>query len=134
DKIVRLWNLQGQPVGEPFQGQGWISSVVFSPDGQMIVSGSWDDTVWLWNLQGQPIREPLQGQEVYCVEFSPDGNTIISGNGDATICLWDISTGECLQVIDYRLCAGLNITATTGLTPIQRTALKLMGAFEEEGE
>ncbi|MDJ0705049.1 MAG: hypothetical protein QNJ46_17345 [Leptolyngbyaceae cyanobacterium MO_188.B28] len=39
-------------------------------------------------------------------------------------------TGECLRVIDERVCEGMDITGVVGLTAGQRTALKLMGAVE----
>jgi len=93
DNTVRLWDLQGQPIGQPFQGHtSWVTSVAFSPDGQTIASGSWDNTVRLWDLQGQPIGQPFQGHTnaVFSVAFSPDGKTIASGSLDNTLRLWDL--------------------------------------------
>ncbi|MBD2060477.1 caspase family protein [Oculatella sp. FACHB-28] len=135
DATVRLWDLQGNPVGQPFQGhQDWVRSVAFSPDGERIVSGGIDATVRLWDLQGNPVGQPFQGHEdwVRSVTFSPDGERIVSGGDDETLRLWNAATGECLQVINCQHCAGLNITGATGLTSAQRTALKLMGAIDEE--
>jgi WD40 repeat protein len=49
DKTVRLWDLQGKAIGQPFQGHSdSVTSVAFSPDGQRLVSGSDDNTVRLW--------------------------------------------------------------------------------------
>ena len=62
--------------------------------------------------------------------FSPDGQTLASGSYDETIRIWDVETGECLRVIDERVCGGMNITNVEGLTEGQRSALKLMGAVE----
>ena len=49
DGTLRLWDLQGNPMGETFQGhQGSVLSVAFSPAGDRIVSGSYDGTLRLW--------------------------------------------------------------------------------------
>jgi WD40 repeat protein len=93
DKTVRLWDLQGQTIGQPFKGHtDSVYSVAFSPDGQRIVSGSEDKTVRLWDLQGQAIGQPFQGHtdSVYSVAFSPDGQRIVSGSRDKTVRLWDL--------------------------------------------
>lgn len=107
--------------------EDWVNSVAFSPDGQRIVSGSNDKTVRLWDVNGQPIGQPFVGHEdwVRSVAFSPDSQRIVSGSDDETIRIWDATTGDCLRVISYKFCAGLNITGVTGLTSAQRIALKL---------
>ena len=92
DKTIRLWDLQGNAIGQPFVGhEDPISSVAFSPDGRTIVSGSRDKTIRLWDLQGNAIGQPFVGHEGYIssVAFSPDGKTIVSGGG-MTIRLWDL--------------------------------------------
>jgi WD40 repeat protein len=93
DNTLRLWDLAGNPIGEPFQGHpAPVWSVAFSPDGQTIVSGSDDNTLRLWDLAGNPIGEPFQGHPapVWSVAFSPDGQTIVSGSDDNTLRLWPI--------------------------------------------
>lgn len=93
DAIIRLWDLQGNPIGTPFQGHtASVLSVAFSPDGQTIVSGSFDQTICLWDWQGNPRGKPFQGHSapVCSVAFSPYGETIVSGSTDTTIRLWDL--------------------------------------------
>ena len=91
DQTLRLWDLKGNPIGEPFQGHSdTVWSMAFSPDGQTIISGSDDQTLRLWDLKGNPIGEPFQDHSAYVlsVAFSPDGQTIVSGSDDQTLRLW----------------------------------------------
>ena len=40
---------------------GWVYSVAFSPDGQKIVSGSWDQTVRVWDAAAGTLLQTLEG-------------------------------------------------------------------------
>ncbi|CAE6420260.1 unnamed protein product [Rhizoctonia solani] len=72
-----------------------VNSVVFSPDGKSVVSGSNDDTIRTWDAHSSsPIGDPLRGHDywVRSVSYSPLGDTIPSGSWDWTIRLWDVNT------------------------------------------
>jgi len=76
-----------------------VNSVTFSPDGQVIASGSDDLTIKLWDAAtGKQLRS-LSGHTdgVRSVAFSPDGKVVASGSGDITIRLWDAATGRQLR-------------------------------------
>ncbi|KAJ7613251.1 hypothetical protein DFH06DRAFT_1015013, partial [Mycena polygramma] len=69
-----------------------IESVAFSPDGKLIISGSWDRTIRIWDAEsGEQLGDPLEGHahRVSSVAFSPDGKWIVSGSHDETIRIWD---------------------------------------------
>ena len=82
-----------------------VTSVVFSSDGRLIVSGSDDKTVKLWDVQTGGVVKTFHGHtgHVFSVSISADHTRIASGSGDRTIHLWDIITGECLCTINQQL-------------------------------
>ncbi|MGG6297879.1 WD40 repeat domain-containing protein [Leptolyngbya sp. AN02str] len=93
DGTIRLWTLQGSPIGQPFRAnQERVRSIEVSRDGRYIVSGSDDGTVRLWNLQGRPIGSPLKGQQgdVRSVALSPNGQQIVSAGNDGKVYLWNL--------------------------------------------
>ena len=81
--------------------QDKVNTVAYSPDGNLILTGSSDRTLRLWNSQGKPIGKLLQGHAdaVTTAVFSPDGQLIASGSRDKTIKLWDRS-GNLIKSFD----------------------------------
>ncbi|MEC4887835.1 MAG: hypothetical protein SAL70_41975, partial [Scytonema sp. PMC 1070.18] len=104
--ILRIWDTEGHPIGNPFTGHcDSVTSVAFSPDGTLIVSGGADSTVRLWDQQGNSIGNPFTGHcdSVTCVAFSPDGEKIVSGSFDGTVRLWQVDWVLWLQIACDRL-------------------------------
>jgi WD40 repeat protein len=95
DSTVRLWNTETRQMMWDARSE-FGSSVAFSPDERIIVSGGADETLRLWDAAtGRQIGAPLEGHEGYImsVAFSPNGRRIVSGSLDKTLRLWDVETG-----------------------------------------
>lgn len=76
-----------------------VTSVVFSPDGTKVLTGSDDQTARLWEVASGKILATLIGHtsNVMGAAFSPDGTKILTGSHDRTARLWEAASGKVLM-------------------------------------
>ena len=76
----------GGPAGSP----NWL---LFSPDGETVVSTHLDGTVTLWNVETATPAETLRGHSnsVQQPVFSSDGNTLYTVSHDGSAIAWDMT-------------------------------------------
>ncbi|MGV2389523.1 MAG UNVERIFIED_CONTAM: hypothetical protein LVR29_18545 [Microcystis novacekii LVE1205-3] len=74
-----------------------MSSVDWNTD--VIVSGSWEQTIKLWRRDGTLLRT-FKGHEgsVTSVKISPNGQFIVSGSSDGTVKIWRLD-GKLLNTL-----------------------------------
>ncbi|KAK3807349.1 MAG: hypothetical protein J3Q66DRAFT_392643 [Benniella sp.] len=103
---IEIYSTTGQLVGEmaiqTFEGHNDpVLKVVYSPDGNTIVSGSEDRTARIWIVESGQCQLILTGHtdKVNCVAYSPCGDQVASASDDKTIRLWDPNTGDCSRVL-----------------------------------
>ena len=74
-----------------YKGTGWIWSLDFSPDGELLTFGLSDNTVRLWSVDEKKEIVALTGHtsDVSSVAFSPDGRVIASGSRELKV--WSIA-------------------------------------------
>jgi uncharacterized protein YjiK len=78
-----------------------IYTVVSSPDGKSLASGSHDRTIKIWDLETAQEIDTLSGHanSVYALAYSSNGKILASGSADKTIKLWDAATGKEIRTL-----------------------------------
>lgn len=68
-----------------------VTSLVFSPDGKILVNGNREGTIHFWDMRTQQIKSTFSGHSgLNSLAFSLDGHTLASGSSDGTILIWEL--------------------------------------------
>ncbi|OGM41566.1 transcriptional repressor rco-1 [Aspergillus bombycis] len=82
-------------------GDLYIRSVCFSPDGKFLATGAEDKQIRVWDIAARTIKHIFTGheQDIYSLDFAGNGRYIASGSGDKTVRLWDILDGKLVYTL-----------------------------------
>ncbi len=104
DGFIGIWDAKsGEPVGEPFEGQGGlVQQVVYSLDGSVLATAAADDTVRIWDANsGKQIRE-LDGHTPGATDaaFSAEGSQLATLSSGGLLRVWDVGSGRTLTSVN----------------------------------
>jgi periodic tryptophan protein 2 len=102
---IHIWSVQtGQLLDRLAGHEGPISALAFSPDGNSLVSGSWDRTARIWSIFSRTqTSEPLQLQaDVLDVAVRPDSLQLAVSTLDGQLTFWSLSDAEQVAGLDGR--------------------------------
>lgn len=100
DATARVWDAEtGEEIMALEGHEDTVDSVRFLPDGEQLLSASWDGTIRRWDLEtGDEIqRYTVEDARVYMIDLLPDGAHFVSASQDGIIRLWDIESGAVLR-------------------------------------
>ncbi|RXK42255.1 hypothetical protein M231_00614 [Tremella mesenterica] len=79
-----------------------VLCVAFNPKGNLLVTGSLDESAILWDIAaGKPLRTlPAHSEAIWSVDWDREGGMVMTASADGLIRLWDTIAGQCLRTFD----------------------------------
>jgi WD40 repeat protein len=91
DGHIVLWDtVNGRQLQTLTGHKSWVNSVVFSSNGELLVSGSSDGTVKVWTAKRGELQKTIDASkaEVRSVAVSPDGKWLAAGIRYGEVKVW----------------------------------------------
>jgi glucose repression regulatory protein TUP1 len=95
----------------PEDGDLYIRSVCFSPNGLYLATGAEDKVIRVWDINSRTIKHQFTGheQDIYSLDFARNGRIIASGSGDRSVRLWDLESNT--QIANFSIEDGVTTVA-----------------------
>ncbi len=102
DRTINVTSLKGVEKSFPLACPKHNSSLAFSPDGTILVTGDDWGNVTFWNTATWTRLTSVKGSDatIWGLAFSPDGRTLAAACGDAKVRLCDPISGQVLMALD----------------------------------
>ena len=123
DPTLRLWDVRTGTLRHTLDEQRYPDRVVFSPDGQTLISGGYPNPIHFWDVRTGTLRrkftehtDPGYNNRIISLILSADGQTLTGGNADGAIHAWDFETGRLLRTLKVRIDIGGVVFSADGQT------------------
>lgn len=97
---ARLWDTAKRETLMSFLPHGAVASVDFSPNGQQLITGSWDTTAKVWDIATAKATRKLPLEHtgpINATVYSPNGEELLTVSDDGTAIIWDAAKLEVKQ-------------------------------------
>jgi len=102
-----FWNNKTNPFMKQFVEYSGLTTIAFSPNGNIFATGSQDGAIQIWNAIDLSVRYLFESahkdnsgnKKVSVLTFSPQGDYLASGGWDGNVKVWNLSDGELNKTI-----------------------------------
>lgn len=96
---IKIWDLKASKELRSFQAPAFTRVVVFTRDGERVVTGHDDGRICVWDAKTAKRVKTLKGHTDWVVglAISGDGTRLASASLDLSAKVWDLETGKTVQ-------------------------------------
>ncbi len=101
---VQIIDIADRSIAFPFfEASPVTTSVLFSPDGQILAQGASDGSIHLWDVVTNTETQVLVGHEfgISAMAFSPDGKLLASADFEGNTIVWNMETYEQVNQFEH---------------------------------
>ena len=99
NKLIQLWNIQAEKLGETEGKSVEYRNIRWSPDGNRLASAS--DALRIWDRQGRLIHQSKVSDDYFWgIDWNSDGSKIITTSANGVMSIWDNEANH-LRQIEY---------------------------------
>jgi len=96
DNSLKTYDLNANTDSVMGSHEAPVRAVVYSPDVNCVLTGSWDATVKMWDPRAsRNVNTFQQPDKVFTMSLS--GEKLVVGTAGRRVNIWDLRTGSCLQ-------------------------------------
>jgi WD40 repeat protein len=100
DKLIKCWATETGKVTVTFDGHSkGVYHVAVSPDGKVVASVSYDDTLKLWDVESGKQLWSVAAPPVESLIFSADGTVLMGQASNGALHLLDVASGRVVRQI-----------------------------------
>ena len=100
DKTVRIWDVRQDKVTRKLQEKGYVSDIDFSPDGEMLASGSDDMAVRLWRVKDGELLATMVWDTTFCASIAFLSNSSLASLSYETLRIWQVPEGQLINTVE----------------------------------
>ncbi|DAZ99039.1 TPA: hypothetical protein N0F65_010925 [Lagenidium giganteum] len=137
DRTLRIWDVEtgktlsvlGSPTSSAHQSSAplvpgvvappendghssFVFCAEFNPQGTLVASGSFDETVRLWDIRTSKcvVVLPAHPEPITSVDFSFDGTLLLTGSYDGLARIWDVASQQCMKTLMIKPAAAVPVS------------------------
>lgn len=100
ENTIQLWDGQSGELRSILKHKSPVSTILWSPDGQMLLTGLWNKSLHLWDARSGGLSWTLEHSGIISsLAWNPDARTVAAGTGEKLIYLWNAKNGELLRTL-----------------------------------